>query len=205
MSIPGLPKTITLRDGRTVTLRLLGNDDAERLHAFFQALPEEARLFLRHNVEDPALIRQWTAELDLEHVIPLVAEDGDKIVADGTLHIEKHSWMRHVGLVRIVIAETHRNVGLGTLTVRELVALAEERDLEKLQAQAIEDEPGQVRLFQVFGFEKVAVLEGMVKDQKGVSRNLVLMVNDVTSLGQTVDDWIHDSMIPAYRVPGAGA
>lgn len=205
MSIPGFPKTVTLRDGRTVVLRVLGHGDSEKLHAFFQALPEEGRLFLRHNVKDSALIRQWTAELDLEHVIPLVAEDGNKIVADGTLHIETHSWMRHVGLLRIVIAETHRNVGLGTLITRELVTLAGDRALEKLQVHVIEDDPHQVRLFQLCGFEKVVVLKGMVKDQKGQGRDLVLMVNDVASLGQTVDDWIHDSMIPAYRVPGAGA
>ena len=199
------PKTAVLRDGRTVVLRPLAHDDFDKLYAFFQALPEEGRLFLPHDVGNQALVRQWTDEIDFEHVIPLIAEDGDRIVADGTLHIETHNWMRHMGLVRLVIAETHRNVGLGTLITRELIAIAEERSLEKLQVHLIDDDHAQVKLFQLFGFKKVAVLEGVVKDQKGSSRDLAIMINDVASLGRVVEDWIQDSMIPAFRIPGAGA
>jgi N-acetylglutamate synthase-like GNAT family acetyltransferase len=199
------PKTVVLRDGRTVVLRPLAHGDFDQLYAFFQTLPEEGRLFLRHNVGDAALIRHWTDQIDFEHVIPLIAEDGGRIVADGTLHIETHSWMRHMGLVRLVIAETHRNVGLGTLITRELIAIAEERGLEKLQVHLIDDDHAQVKLFQLFGFKKVAVLEDAVKDQMGKSRNLAIMINDVTNLGRIVEDWIQDSTIPAFRVPGAGA
>ena len=199
------PKTVTLRDGRTVVLRPLASGDSDKLYAFFQALPEEGRLFLRHDVRDPALVRRWTAELNLESVVPLIAEKGDKIIADGTLHIETHSWMRHVGFIRLVIAETHRNVGLGTLIARELVAIAEQRSLEKLQVHVIDDDRRHIKLFQPLGFEKVAVLDGVVKDQNGENRNLAIMMSDVADLGRALEDWIHDSMIPAYRVPGAGA
>lgn len=199
------PKTVTLRDGRTAVLRLLARGDSEKLHAFFQALPEQGRLFLRHDVRDPALIRRWTEELNLESVIPLIAEEGDTVIADGTLHIETHSWMQHVGLIRLVIAETHRNVGLGTLIARELVAIAEQRNLEMLQAHVIEDDRRYVKMFQTLGFETAAVLNGVVKDQDGNNRNLAIMINDVANLGRALEDWIHDSMIPAYRVPGAGA
>ena len=199
------PKTVTLRDGRTVVLRPLASADSDKLYAFFQALPEEGRLFLRHDVRDPALVRRWTAELNLESVVPLIAEKGDKIIADGTLHIETHSWMRHVGLIRLVIDETHRNVGLGTLIARELVAIAEQRSLEKLQVHVIDDDRRHIKLFQTLGFEKVAVLDGVVKDQNGENRNLAIMMSDVADLGRALEDWIHDSMIPAYRVPGAGA
>lgn len=199
------PKTVTLRDGRTIVLRPLARGDSDKLYAFFQALPEEGRLFLRHDVRDPALVRRWTAELNLESVVPLIAEEDDKIIADGTLHIETHSWMRHVGFIRLVIAETHRNVGLGTLIARELVAIAEQRSLEKLQAHVIDDDRRHIKLFQTLGFEKVAVLDGVVKDQNGENRNLAIMMSDVADLGRALEDWIHDSMIPAYRVPGAGA
>ena len=199
------PKTVTLRDGRTIVLRPLASGDSDKLYAFFQAVPEEGRLFLRHDVRDPALVRRWTAELNLESVVPLIAEEDDKIIADGTLHIETHSWMRHVGFIRLVIAETHRNVGLGTLIARELVAIAEQRSLEKLQVHVIDDDSRHIKLFQTLGFEKVAVLDGVVKDQNGANRNLAIMMSDVADLGRALEDWIHDSMIPAYRVPGAGA
>ena len=153
------PKTVKLKDGRAVMLRPLASGDFHKLYAFFEALPDEDRLFLRHNVRDPELIRKWTAEIDLERVIPLVAEDGDAIVADGTLHMATHGWMRHTGLIRLVIARTHRHVGLGALTARELVSLAEQHGLEKLQAHVIEDDLGSVKMFQRLGFEKAATLK----------------------------------------------
>ena len=190
------PKTLKLKDGRTVTLRPLQRHDADKLGTFFSALPDEDRMFLRHDVSDPDLVRQWTEKLDFEQIVPLVALDGDAIA---------HEWMRHVAQIRLVTARTHRHKGLGALIARELVALAADRDIEKLQAHVTEDNLGAVKMFQAVGFNTVAVLKDMVKDQTGRKRNLAIMDNDVASLGRIMEDWIHDSMLAAYRVPGGGA
>ena len=199
------PKTLKLKDGRTVTLRPLQRHDADKLGTFFSALPDEDRMFLRHDVSDPDLVRQWTEKLDFGHIVPLVALDGDTIVGDGTLHIDAHEWMQHVAQIRLVTARTHRHKGLGALIARELVALAADRDIEKLQAHVTEDNLGAIKMFQAVGFNTVAVLKDMVKDQTGRKRNLAIMDNDVASLGRIMEDWIHDSMLAAYRVPGGGA
>ncbi|MFQ5591679.1 MAG: GNAT family N-acetyltransferase [Phycisphaerae bacterium] len=198
------PKTVKLKDGRVVVLRLLARDDFEQLHAFFQALPEEDRLYLRHDVCDGEVVRKWAEQLDFDRVIPLVAVDGDKIVGDGTLHMASHGWMQHVASIRLVTASTHRRLGLGGLIARELVAIAEARSIEKLQAQFIEDDAGAVRMFEAVGFKRLAVLPDMVKDKTGKKRNLLIMASDVADLGRTMEDWIQDSMIPAFRVPGGG-
>ena len=198
------PKSERLRDGRDVVLRPLTEGDFEALYSFFQALPEEDRLFLADDVTDPALVRKWTDGLDFTKVIPLVALDDDRIVADGTLHIAAGGWTRHVGQIRLVTARTHRHVGLGTLLARELVALAAERNLDKLQAHVIEDNVGSVRMFEAAGFKKGAVLQALVKDQAGQARNLAVMINDVASLTRILEDWIQDSMIPEMRSPGEG-
>jgi len=198
------PKTLKLKDGRSVVLNPLARDAFDQLHAFFLELPEEDRLFLRHDVKDPALIHRWTEDLDFDRVIPLVARDGDKIVGSGSLHLMAPGWMQHAGHVRMVTARSHRHQGLGGLIARDLVALAMERNLEKLQVHIIEDNEGALRMCEAVGFQKVGVLPGMVKDQKGQSRNVVIMINDVINLSQILEDWIQDSMIPSYRVPGAG-
>ena len=199
------PKTVALKGGQNVVLRPLARGDADRLHAFFATLPEEDRMFLRHDITDPKLAQKWTENLDFEHVIPLVALDGNRIVGDGTLHLATHGWMQHVGHIRLVTARTHRHMGLGALITRELVALATERHIEKLQAHVIEDNAGAVKMFERAGFEQVAVLKDMVKDRSGRSRNLLVMFNDVSNLGRILEDWIQDSMVPAFRVPGDGA
>lgn len=198
------PKTVTLRDGRDVVLRPLARDDFDALHAFFRALPEEDRIYLRHDVCDPDVVRKWTEQLDFDRVVSLVAVDADQIVGDGTLHMAAHGWMRHVANIRLVTASSHRRRGLGGLIARELVAIAETKNIEKLQAQFIEDDAGAVKMFEAVGFKRMAVLKEMVKDKNGKKRNLLIMASDVSDLGRIMEDWIQDSMIPAFRLPGGG-
>ena len=199
------PKTVTLKDGTSIRIRTLARDDFESLQAFFQALPEGDRLFLRHNVSDPEMVKKWTEELDFDQVIPLVALDGDDIVGSGSLHLMPHEWMRHVGHIRLITAASVRSKGLGGLITRELVALAEHRNLEKLQAHVIKDNVGAVKMLETLGFKTAAVLEGMVKDRSWKTRDLAIMVNDVANLTAIMEAWIQESMLPSHRVPGDGA
>lgn len=90
------------------------------------------------------------------------------------------------------------------MLTRELVDAAAEMDIEKLQAHVMEDDVGAVKMFAALGFKSEAVLHGMVRDRLGHKHNLAIMVSDVASLSQTIEDWIQDSMIPAFRVPGGG-
>ena len=198
------PKTVALKDKREIVLRPLASDDFDRLHAFFVGLPTEDRLFLRDDVTDPQLVKKWTDRIDLDRVIPLVALDDDKIVADGTLHMDAHGWARHVGHLRLVTGRSHRRQGLGALIVRELVAIAAEKQLEKLQAYIVEDDAGSLKMLEAAGFQKHAVLKDMVRDQNGKTHDLLEMINDVSNLSHIMDDLIQDSMVPAFRAPGEG-
>jgi GNAT superfamily N-acetyltransferase len=202
MTLAGYPKEMTLRNKRRVLVRPLESGDFERLHKFFLALPEGDRLFLRHDVSDPNVVRNWVNKIDFDRVIPLLALDGDEIIADGTLHLAQHGWLQHVGGIRMVVAASHRQLGLGSLLARELVALAEQRGLEKLQAQMIEDDLGAIKMFKHLGFKPVALIKDVVKDRQGARRNLAIMMNDVTDLGRIMEDWIQDCMIPEYRSTG---
>ena len=204
MSMLDYPKTARLKTGQEVILRPLAREDFDRLYRFFQALPPEDRLFLADDVSNADLIRKWTQELDFSRVVPLVAVDQDRIVADGTLHMVQQGWMRHVGQIRMVTAPTHRRIGLGVVVVRELVALASEFNLEKIQAHVIADSADAVRMFETVGFKKAAVIKSLVKDQHGRERDLAIMINDVESLTQILEDWIQDAMIPPSRGPGEG-
>jgi RimJ/RimL family protein N-acetyltransferase len=191
------PKQVTLKNGRHAVIRLLQSGDCDRLLTFFRSLPDQDRMFLQHNVTDATLIGKWTGHMDLDRVIPLVAEDQDQIVADGSLHLSPHGWMQHVGQIRLVIAATHRRLGLGTLLARELVQLAEDRNLEKLYANVIEDDVVSIKMLHNLGFKPAAVLKDLVKDQNGRKRNLAIMINEVADVGRILEDWIQDSMIHA--------
>jgi RimJ/RimL family protein N-acetyltransferase len=195
MALSDYPKTVRLKNGRQVILRTLARDDFSRLFSFFQALPPEDRLFLADDVGNADLVRRWTEEPDFSRVVPLVAVDEDRIVADGTLHMVPQGWTRHVGQIRMVTARTHRRIGLGAVMVRELVALARELKLERIQAHVIADSAGAVRMFSAIGFKQAAVVKNLVKDQHGRERDLAIMINDVANLTQILEDWTRDSTI----------
>jgi RimJ/RimL family protein N-acetyltransferase len=168
-----------LKDGSRVLLRPLGAGDQERLVAFFQSLPEKQRLYLRHDVTDPKVIKSWTEHIDYSRVFPLLALAGDRIVGDVTLHRIPHGWKRHIGTIRVVVAPDYHNKGLGTLLIHEMVELATEFGLEKLWAELPLNVPAAIALFRKAGFSSKAVIEGLVKDLRGRNTDVVIMVCDL--------------------------
>ncbi|MER3420357.1 MAG: hypothetical protein C4290_07460, partial [Chloroflexota bacterium] len=97
--LDGYPKTLTLADGTTVTVRPLRATDQAALLAFFRGIPAEDRWWLREDVCDPEVIRRWTVELDYDRVLPLVALVENRIVADATLHRRGFGARHHLGEV----------------------------------------------------------------------------------------------------------
>ena len=109
------PKTVKLRDGRSVEIRPLCREDYESLHDFLLSLSDEDRLFLRHDVRDPDLPRRWAEDLTSNRLVLLAAFDQDRVVGTGRLYRMNHGWMHHVGHLRLITAVSHRRVGLGGL------------------------------------------------------------------------------------------
>src|SRR2546430_9513441 len=58
------PKTIALRDGAEVLVRRLAAGDEDALLAFFQAIPEAERFFLKDDVTSPDLIGGWVRDAE---------------------------------------------------------------------------------------------------------------------------------------------
>lgn len=170
-----------LKDGSVVLLRPLVQEDREELIKFFQSLPEELRLYLRHDVTDVEIIKSWTENIDYNHVFPILALAGDRIVGDVSLHRIPFGWKRHIGTVRVVVAPDYHDKGLGTLLIHEIVELAAEFGLEKLWAELPLNFPGVIAVFRKAGFSSKAVVEGLVKDLRGRNTDVVIMVCDIGS------------------------
>lgn len=177
--VSGYPKTVRLRTGTEVTIRPMVKEDAGKLHTFFDRVPREDRLFLREDVSRRDVIDAWARELDYEKVLPLVAEVGDNIVGDATLHRRKQGWTSHAGKLRIVIDKDYRGKGLGTLLLEELIAVAKQAGLELLVAEVMATQTAALAAFKSVGFEKEAVLFNYVKDQAGKKHSLILMIKDL--------------------------
>ena len=84
--------------------------------------------------------------------------------------------------MRIIVAEDYRGKGLGSKIIREIVRVAEERDLEKIVVKMQAPQTSVQRACEKLGFKVDAVVPDYVKDQEGKSQSLVIM-------SCTLDEW----------------
>ncbi|MFP3869581.1 MAG: N-acetyltransferase family protein [Syntrophobacteria bacterium] len=158
------PKEVTLKDGFRCTLRPMIRDDLDALYRYFISLPEEDRRYLRHDPTDRRLIEKWCRELDYDRVLPILAENEGRILANATLHRQDFGWQKHVGEIRITIAAEFQQRGLGSLLVHELSQLALKSNLEKLCARVVTSRSNVITVFEKNGFSQAAVLKNFVTD-----------------------------------------
>jgi len=175
----GFRKEARLKDGTRVILRPMVKEDRDKLIDFFQRVAEKDRQFLRNDVRDPNVIDGWVNNIDYYKVFPLLAEVDGKIVGDATLHMRRSGWKRHLGNIRVVVAEEYQRRGLGTLLINELAELATEFGLEKLVSEIYFNSPGALFAFKRAGFGVKAVFEDLVKDLWGNNADMIVMVCDV--------------------------
>lgn len=174
------PKDGTLDDGTHYTVRLLTPDDVSALHTFFQSIPREDRLFLRDDVSDKSVIEDWCQHMDLEMVVPIVAEVDGRIVGEATLHRERRGWMSHVGKIRLVIHPDFRRHGLARTMLHELIEVAlHTGSIQQLNSECMDTQKSAIRMCETAGFAKRAVLPDQVRDLAGDLHDLVILSYDL--------------------------
>jgi L-amino acid N-acyltransferase YncA len=185
IALEGYPKTIALKDGAALSLRLMSRDDENDVSRFFAALPEELRRYLGTEVTDRRVIARWMRELDYGKKLPLLAEHEGRIVAIATLLRQTFGWGRHVGEVRVVIAPEFQGRGLGASLLDEIGAIGAACGLRKLAARIVTGRQEIIRAMERTGFQSVAVLKGYVKDAAGRYADLAILVRELPA-GQAV-------------------
>ena len=169
------PKEIALKDQSKCKLRPLRKDDEQAFHEFFVAVPEPERMFIKHRVVEPEVIRDWCQNIDLGRNLPLLALMDGKIVGVATLHQQLGGWKRHIGRVSVLVHEKYRGRGLARALVREMLALARNSSLEKVEAEFMGDQEAAIKMFALLGFSNLVRLEDYVKDMQAISHDYVLM------------------------------
>lgn len=158
------PKKITLPDGHGLVLRPMTRDDQYVLYDFFFRLAPEDRRFLRNDVTDRKVIEKWARNLNYDQVLPILAEDDGRIVANATLHYQTFGWGRHVAEVRISIIPEFQGRKLGLALLEEISRLAAQGQVKKLLARIMVSREGAIRAFERAGFRPLTVLKNFVKD-----------------------------------------
>lgn len=170
------PQEAVLRDGRRLLLRLFTAHDVDALSDFFRHLPEDVRRFAWDRIDNHALVETWGRELDYAKVLPVLAYDGSKIVADATLHRREGSPLRLVGRIKWLIDPAYRGLGLGTILVNNFIAIARANGLRHLTCMLISDlEADAVQTLSDLGFEGYTI-PGYGTDPDGNQHDMIKMV-----------------------------
>jgi GNAT superfamily N-acetyltransferase len=175
LALQKFPKDIRLKDGSKFKLRPLRKDDEKAFHEFFLNVPAQERMFIKHRVTEPEVIRDWCRNIDLGRNLPLLALADGKIIADATLHQQLGGWKRHIGRVSILVLPDYRGRGLARTMVAEMVDLARQAGLEKLEAEFIGEQEAAVKMFALLGFGNILRLDDYVKDMQAITHDYILM------------------------------
>jgi RimJ/RimL family protein N-acetyltransferase len=90
-----------------------------------------------------------------------VAEDGSRIVGRLSLSRDPHPASRHVADLGLMVAESHRRQGVGTMLLEQAVTWARDSDVRKLELHVFPWNDPALGLYETFGFER----EGYLKRQ----------------------------------------
>jgi len=169
------PSEVELKDGFRCALRPLEAGDEKEFHQFFLAVPEPERMFIKHRVTDPEVIRDWCRNIDLGRNLPLLAVADGVIVGAATLHQQLGGWKRHIGRVSVLVHPKYRGRGLAKTLVTEVVDLARNIGLEKVEAEFIGGQETAIKMFALLGFSTLVRLPDYVKDMQALPHDYVLM------------------------------
>jgi GNAT superfamily N-acetyltransferase len=182
------PKTLTIRDGVEVLVRRLAAGDEDALLAFFQAIPEPERFFLKDDVSSPEIIRGWVRDAERPDPEPsptartggrafaLIAVDG-RILAEAALVRRRGAARGHLADIRVVVAEDYRHRGLGTALLSELLDVARDSGLSGVLFEAVADVQAQaLAAAESLGFIRLGLVHGGAIDPDGRLHDVVLLV-----------------------------
>ena len=173
------PKDVVLKSGQTCPVRPLESGDEPALLDFFRAVPTQEVMFMKHRVTDTAVIHDWCQSIDLGRNLPLLGVAQDKILGVGTLHQQLGGWKRHIGRVSVLVHPGFRGRGLAKALVSEIILIAREVGLEKVEAEFICEQKDAIKVFGLLGFTNLVCLPDYVRDMQAVAHDYVLMGLDL--------------------------
>ena len=168
------PRQTSLRDDKTVELRLMGEADRDAVLEFARDLPPDDLLFLQANITEPDVVDHWLGDIRADRTITVLAFHEGIVIGDGSLHHHRAQWTRHIGEIRLLIGSQGRGHGLGRVLADEIYAIAGDLGLRTLTAQMTFDQQDAIAIFRRLGFQREAVLTDYVMDAEGNTRDLLV-------------------------------
>lgn len=169
------PVDLDLKGGFACQLRPLEREDEEAFFDFFQRVPVEERMFIKHRIEDREIIRSWCENIDYDAKLPLLAVQGNNVLGAATLHQPQGGWKRHIGRVSVLVLPEYRGRGLARRMVSEITELAQHAGLDYIEAEFIGQQELAIKMFGLLGFGPLFTLPQYVRDMDGNAHDYTVL------------------------------
>lgn len=151
-----MQKTITLKNGAVLLLRSAEEEDAAAFAAHLKQCGGETD-FLSFGAEDcPHTAESCRGEILTSIQDPrapcLFAFHGTQLVGEVCIHPSSRKRFQHVGELAISITRDFCSQGLGTVLLREILALADAVGYDSIKLTVDSDNAAAIRLYRSFGF-----------------------------------------------------
>ena len=160
-------------------LRLMTSGDEAALLAFANAVPSHDLLFLRRDIRVAKVLTAWMREMESGQLWSLVALRDGQIVGSAVIARDPHSFSAHVGDLRVLLAPSARDQGLGRALIQESFLVALGLGLDKLTAHMTADQTAGIAVFEDMGFRAEALLRDHVRDDNGKTFDIIILSQDV--------------------------
>ncbi len=173
----GYPKEIVLNDGKEAIIRPLEKGDKTLLQQFNSKIPDNDRWYMRYDVMNPEVMREWFDNIDRGNIFSIIALSENQIVAQAGLHMRGFGCTKHIGRLRIMVAPDFRHKRLGTWMLLDLIHLAMDEGLRELRADFVVGiEDAAIESAHKLDFFEKAVLKDYAKDQQGNRHDMLIMI-----------------------------
>ena len=159
----------------------LAPDGASAISTFLERVPRGEYLFLKEDLDDPAVMDNWSrngAQIFLAYL--------DDDLAGLLAVIPGLGWSRHVGEFRMVVDPAKRGRGVGAALARQGLVAAVMAGLEKVSVEVLADQEAVAALFRDLGFTPEALLVDHVRDDGGQFHDLLVLSHPVEQTWSTL-------------------
>ena len=131
------PKDVVLKDGRQIVLRPLVHEDSEALCRFYGSMDQRLLWYMKEEPFRPEVIGKWLNYQDSGEAFSVVSEFNKQVVGHISLLMRPHGGWKHVGRLKIYLADDFGSKQLGTWMAFDMIKYAMEIGLEMLRADFI--------------------------------------------------------------------
>ena len=180
------PVAATLRDGRTVMIRPLAEQDREALLRFGRSLPDDDWLYIETDLHSPDIINRLVDAHAAENWRQLVAvtESGEIVGYSAVRRLP--GWSSHVGDIHLIVGKDYRRCGLGTALAQAIVDAARDLGVEKVIVEVLQEQTGGIAIFERLGFQIEGTFSDHARDHIGHRHTLHVLAYHVNGANASI-------------------